>query len=283
MATAVRDRELSDRSFFPLYERIADLRLPIFLHPMMINNERLNDGASKANEFDLLPVGEGVWSPDPFRVKPEQPNWGKVTPWLMISPDQFRAPPPPAFGSVAFQTAVDEVRMQVTSNTQEQMAIAQKWADKRFTYTPPGHWNVIAIELIQKYALSERDALHILAVLNMAQMDAGIACWDGKYQYLVVRPWQADPQIASLVGYPNHPSYPSGHGAFSAAAAVTLSYFFPEEQDALWRMAQEASISRFYGGIHYRFDLEAGNNLGRQIGYLAVEYSKEQNWFVIAH
>ena len=41
MATAVRDRELSDRSFFPLYERIADLRLPIFLHPMMINNERL--------------------------------------------------------------------------------------------------------------------------------------------------------------------------------------------------------------------------------------------------
>jgi len=41
MATAVRDRELSDRSFFPLYERIAELRLPIFLHPMMINNERL--------------------------------------------------------------------------------------------------------------------------------------------------------------------------------------------------------------------------------------------------
>ena len=41
MATAVRDRELSDRSFFPVYERIADLRLPIFLHPMMINNERL--------------------------------------------------------------------------------------------------------------------------------------------------------------------------------------------------------------------------------------------------
>ena len=41
MATAVRDRELSDRSFFPVYERIADLGLPIFLHPMMINNERL--------------------------------------------------------------------------------------------------------------------------------------------------------------------------------------------------------------------------------------------------
>ncbi|HKA45787.1 MAG TPA: amidohydrolase family protein [Burkholderiales bacterium] len=41
MATAVRDRELSDRSFFPVYERAADLGLPIFLHPMMINNERL--------------------------------------------------------------------------------------------------------------------------------------------------------------------------------------------------------------------------------------------------
>ena len=41
MATVVRDRELSDRSFFPVYERCEALGLPIFLHPMMINNERL--------------------------------------------------------------------------------------------------------------------------------------------------------------------------------------------------------------------------------------------------
>ena len=112
----------------------------------------------------------------------------------------------------------------------------------------------------------------------MALMDAGIACWESKYYYLVLRPWQADPQISTLVGYPNHPSYPSGHGCFSAASAEALSYFFPEEHDRLWEMADEASISRFYGGIHYLFDLEAGVNLGRQVGELAEMMSKEQNW-----
>jgi hypothetical protein len=242
--------------------------------------ERVNDGASNAGEFDPLPTGEGVWKNDPFRVQPEQPGWGKVTPWFMISPDQFRSPPPPAFGSVAFQAAVAEVRIQQANNTQGQLAIAQKWADKRFTSTPPGRWNAIAVELIEDYGLSDREAVHILADLNMAQMDAGIACWDSKYHYLVVRPWQADPQIAGLVGYPNHPSYPSGHSTFSAASAVTLAYFFPGEADALWLMAEEASISRFYGGIHYLFDLEAGKNMGRQIGTLAQDYARSQNWTV---
>jgi hypothetical protein len=245
-------------------------------------DERLNDGASKAREFAPLPVGDGIWKLDPFRVKPEQPGWGRVTPWLMTAPDQFRAPPPPVFGSVAFNTALEEVRHQQEKNTQAQLAIAQKWADKRFTFTPPGHWNVIAVELIQKYGLSEQDAVHVLSGLNMAVMDAGIACWDSKYHYLVVRPWQADPNIAGLVGYPNHPSYPSGHSCFSGASAEILSYFFPAERESLWQLADEASLSRFYGGIHYLFDLEAGKEIGRQIGKLAQDYAKNQSWIPFA-
>ena len=109
-------------------------------------------------------------------------------------------------------------------------------------------------------------------------MDAGIACWDSKYHYLVIRPWQADPTIAALVGYPNHPSYPSGHSCFSSASAEVLSFFFPAEHDSLWAMAEEASISRFYGGIHYRFDMEAGKEIGRQIGSLAEQYARGKNW-----
>jgi membrane-associated phospholipid phosphatase len=240
--------------------------------------ERSDDGASAAREFDPQPAGEGIWKLDPFRVKPEQPGWGKVTPWLMTSPDQFRAPAPPEFGSPAFQTALEEVRLQQQNNTQAQLGIAQEWADKRFTSTPPGHWNSIAVDLIRRYALSEREAAHVLSSLNMAVMDSGIACWDSKYHYLVIRPWQADPNIAGLVGYPNHPSYPSGHSCFSGASAETLSYFFPAERGSLWQMAEEASISRFYGGIHYLFDLEAGKEMGRQIGGLAQEYANDQNW-----
>jgi hypothetical protein len=241
-------------------------------------SERMGDGSAKAREFDPLPSGDGIWKPDPFRVKPEQPNWGRVTPWLMASPDQFRVPPPPEFGSVAFQDAVDEVRLQQAVNTQAQLAIAQRWADKRFTATPPGHWNAIAVDLIRNYGLSERDSAHVLSALNMILMDAGIACWDSKYHYLVVRPWQADPQISTLVGYPNHPSYPSGHSCFSAASAEVLSYFFPAEHDRLWQMAEEASLSRFYAGIHYRFDLTAGQNLGRQVGQLVEKVAADQSW-----
>jgi membrane-associated phospholipid phosphatase len=109
-------------------------------------------------------------------------------------------------------------------------------------------------------------------------MDAGIACWDSKYHYLVIRPWQADTRIASLVGYPNHPSYPSGHSCFSGASAEALGYFFPAEKDTLWQLAEEASISRLYGGIHYEFDLTAGKEIGRQVGDLMETFAVGQGW-----
>jgi len=241
--------------------------------------ERKDDGSADAKKFDSLPSGEGIWHFDPFRARPEQPGWGRVAPWLMSTGDQFRAQPPPAFGSLAFQAAVEEVRLQQESISQGQLAIAQKWADKRFTPTPAGHWNLIAVDLILQYDLSDRDAARALSALNMAQMDAGIACWESKYHYMVVRPWQADPRISALVGYPNHPSYPSGHSCFSSASAETLSYFFPAERENLWQMASEASISRFYGGIHYLFDMEAGTEIGRQIGALAEEFAATQKWY----
>lgn len=242
--------------------------------------ERMNDGSADAKKFDSMPEGTGIWKPDPIRTRPEQPGWSKVTPWVLTSADQFRAPPPPEFGSPEFQAAVDEVRQTVLTNTPEQMEIAILWGDKRGTYTPAGHWNAIAAEVINDYQLSERDASHVFAALNMAMMDAGIACWDSKFHYFVVRPWQADPAIATLVGYPNHPSYPSGHSCFSGAAAETLSYFFPSERESLWAMAEEASISRLYGGLHYRFDLIAGKEIGRQVGALVQSSLISLQWNV---
>lgn len=241
-------------------------------------NERKNDGTADAKKVESLPTGEGIWKPDAFRAAPEMPGWGRVRPWLLSSGDQFRADPPPVFQSPEFNAALDEVRQTMLTNRPLEQAIAEKWKDKTGTVTPPGHWNLIAADLIIKYKLTSQDSAHVLALLNMAMMDAGIAGWDSKYFYMVVRPWQADPSISTLVGYPNHPSYPSGHSVFSWSAAEVLSYFFPNEREDLLDMAEEASMSRLYGGIHYRFDMEAGKKIGIQVGELAQDFAKKQGW-----
>ena len=102
--------------------------------------------------------------------------------------------------------------------------------------------------------------------------DAQIGCWDAKETYWVIRPWQADHAITvvAAVGKPNHPSYPSGHSCISSAAAAVLSQFFPAQRAQLDAMVIEAGLSRMYGGIHYRFDIEAGQQLGRSVAHFAI-------------
>jgi len=107
--------------------------------------------------------------------------------------------------------------------------------------------------------------------LNMALMDAGIACWDAKYFYFNPRPTQLDPNIKTLTGIPNFPAYISGHSTFSAAAATILGHIIPERKTAYDEMALEASLSRMYGGIHYRSDCERGLVAGAKVGEYAIQ------------
>jgi membrane-associated phospholipid phosphatase len=104
----------------------------------------------------------------------------------------------------------------------------------------------------------------------MAVMDAGISCWDAKYYYHYPRPSQAVPGFKTILGIPSFPSYTSGHSTFSAAAAVVLSHIFPSDRAALEAWAEEAALSRVYGGIHYRFDSEAGLTQGRAVAAYSV-------------
>jgi membrane-associated phospholipid phosphatase len=225
-----------------------------------------------------VPTGKGIWfsilNPP---VPPLLPLWGKVRPWLMKSGDQFRPPPPPAFGSPEFEAALNEVRQISDHRTPDQFRIALFWADGPGTYTPPGHWNAIAADLIVKRHRRELEAARILAFMNMALMDAGISCWDAKYVYWLIRPSEADPAITTAVALPNFPSYTSGHSAFSGAASEVLGYFFPDQLKALRGMAQEAAISRVYGGIHYRFDSDKGLEAGRAIARLAIERARAEH------
>ncbi len=227
---------------------------------------RTDESDAKGNI--TMPTGPGYWT----GTNPLRPLWGKVRPCFGENISQLRPSPPPAFGSPEFNAALSEVRRISDNRTASQTRIAQKWADGAGTATPPGHWNQMACDLINSSHLSELRSARALALMNMAMMDAGICCWDTKYYYCLLRPWQADPKITTAVAKPNFPSYTSGHSAFSSAAAEVLSYIFPKEQSQLESMAEEAGISRLYGGIHYRFDIDNGQEGGRAIGRLAVEY-----------
>jgi membrane-associated phospholipid phosphatase len=219
----------------------------------------------------VIPSGPGKWISDPsLPMPPELPEWAHLRPWLMESPDQFRAPPPPAFGSPAFQQALDEVRRISDTRTPEQLAIATRWADGPGSVTPPGRWNQIAADLIAARGMPLLEAARILALLNMAMMDAGIAVWDSKYTYWYIRPFNADPSITTPITRPSHPSYPSGHAGFSGAAAEFLGAVFPERHAELAALAEEAAMSRVYAGIHYRFDSQAGLQIGQAVGQLAA-------------
>jgi hypothetical protein len=235
-----------------------------------------NDGSSQAvwAGNPPIPTGPGYWYPatgtGPTAPPPVLPLWGTVRPWLVRDIVAMRAGPPPAFGSPAYEKDLSEVRQISDTRTEQQVAIVRLWSDGAGTATPPGHWNQIACDLAAAAGLSEIRTARALALLNMAQMDASICCWDTKYHYYMIRPSEADPQITLPVGLPNFPSYTSGHSSFSGAASEVLSYLFPGDADNLRAMAQEASMSRIYGGIHYRFDCDAGLAVGRSIGSLAI-------------
>jgi membrane-associated phospholipid phosphatase len=234
-----------------------------------------SDGAAAAatNLVDCGAEKPGHWRPGPGRG-PLLPSWATIRPWLLGDVVRFRAPPPPRFGSPAFDRALAEVRRLSDTSTLEQRRIAALWADGLGSYTPAGRWNKIAEDLVVTARLPESQAVRVLTLVNLALMDAGIACWDSKFHYWVLRPSQADPKIATPVGLPEFPSYTSAHATFSGAASGVLAELFPERAAFLNAKAHEASVSRMYGGIHYRFDADAGLAQGRAVAQVALAWGR---------
>ena len=115
--------------------------------------------------------------------------------------------------------------------------------------------------------------------------DATIGCWDAKLTSWLIRPWKADPAITTTaaVGKPNHPSYPSGHSCVSSSAASALEVFFPEKKAQLDAMVIQAGLSRMYGGIHYRFDIEAGQLLGHSVAAFTIAADASGNSILTPH
>ena len=184
--------------------------------------------------------------------------------------ESVRPGPPPSLDSQEYYDDVEILRDYARNATEERRRIANFWQDGLGTYTPPGHWNRFANEFIAKYKLNPLQAARTLAYMNMAIMDGGISCWDAKYYYHYPRPIQTIDGFKTLAGTPNFPSYTSGHSVFSAAASEVLAYIFPGEANKVRGWAEEAAISRVYGGIHWTFDATVGTEQGRDVASYTI-------------
>jgi len=167
------------------------------------------------------------------------------------------------------------VRQISRDRTAERDALAKFWNFPAGTYQPPGYWNEIASNLAIDRRLNERETAHTLALMNMVAYDALVGSHEAKYFYWLLRPSMADKTITLSVPLPNFPSYPSNHAAVSAGMARVIGARFPSETARLDALADEAALSRVLGGIHYRFDGEAGLTLGRAVAAWALSHDVE--------
>jgi hypothetical protein len=202
-------------------------------------------------------------------VPPMGVFFGKSRTWLLDSAAQFRPAPPPVYNSAAFKASLDEVQRVARERTPEQTKIAKRWSDA----DPWTEWNETAASALRRNKFSEIDAARVLAVLNIAALDAVAACFEAKYHYWTIRPSQVDRALTLAAGVPlpNFPSYPSGHACSAGAFDQVMGHFFPKERADFTRIAEEQAMSRLYGGIHFRFDNDIGLALGRQVARHAVE------------
>lgn len=235
------------------------------------------NGSPKVWDPTTLRTGPGIWAMDADAV-PQVPagfQFASIRPYFLENASQFRPAPPPS----DLTSQVNEVVDIVANRTAEQAALAVALNQSSGTITTAGAFAVLAAGFIEQHQMDDRAAAHVYALLHTAIMDAVIGCWDAKFEYLVMRPWQVAPldlpNSVLIIGRPNHPSYPSGHSCVSGAAATVLERFFPAQRSLLEQQVEDNGMSRIYAGIHYRIDVEAGQQLGRSVGQWAVRYDRQ--------
>ena len=242
-----------------------------------------------------LTAGPAHWVPT-SKIAQQQvpllPGWGKTRTFATPDGATCPLPPPPDYSedkNSEFYRQAIEVYDTVNTLTPDQRAIARFWSDDpMLSPTPPGHWISIAMQVLDQDKADASRRVEVLARLGVTLADAFIGCWDAKFKYDLVRPITyikrlVDPKWETLLITPPFPEYPSGHSTQSGAAAVVLANLFgdnrafedhtheadgliPRKYNNFWEAAEEAGISRLYGGIHYRAAIEFGLDQGKCIG-----------------
>lgn len=251
----------------------------------------------------------GKWRPTPpDYMDGVEYCWGTMKTFVLDSSSQFSAPPPPPFStdtnSVFFKANLEVYHIQ-KSLTKEQTDIARYWDDNSFVMehsghmmfankkiTPGGHWMGIAAIACEKTKADEVKTAQAYALTAIAVFDAFINCWEDKYRTNVIRPVtvideEIDPNWLPFLQTPPFPEYPSGHSTITRSAATVLTHLFGDNFafddtseleyigmqrhfNSFIEAANEASISRVYGGIHYTHSVNAGAVQGAKVGNYIV-------------
>ena len=258
------------------------------------------DGGHEAylDPFQLpftFPNDSYCWTPTGAAMQPLSPRWGTNRPFLIRNVTDTRVSAHVPFSDVpgsAFHKEAMAVYTTVTNNTNEQIEIAKYWADDPFaTCTPAGHTFNILTQIMRDERVSLAKASLGYAKMCIAENDAFIACWKGKYEYFLIRPVTyikryIDPSFATVIGTPPFPAYTSGHSCEIGAGSRVLTdlftngsgdYIFTDYSQLQFgfparsfsnfhEMAEECANSRLYGGIHFPMDNYKGLQLGRAVG-----------------
>jgi hypothetical protein len=251
----------------------------------------------------------GHWVPTPpAYMDAIEPNWFKIRPFVMDSCNQFVPPAPSKFSTEKgsdFHQEMTEVYQITTQLSDEQKAIASFWDCNPFVQhitghvmyatkkiTPGGHWLGITGIATRKAGSDMMQTLEAYTRVSLSLADGFISCWDEKYRSDRIRPETAinaslDKDWIPLLQTPPFPEYPSGHSVISNAAAVALTQLYgksfaytdsteiayglpPRTFQSFEQAAEEAAISRMYGGIHFMSAITNGSEEGRKVGtYIA--------------
>jgi membrane-associated phospholipid phosphatase len=235
--------------------------------------ERAKADGSDKPWTGTVPTGDGKWIPA-ANSTPAEVTLGTWKTWALASGDQVRPGPPLAFGSAQLNQELAEVKAFPRTNATN--VTASFW---EYYGGLRGHinWQTQLRRLIAEYRLDANPprAARAYALLSVAYYEAFIACFDAKYTYWAIRPFQLDKTLTTTFVTPNHPSYPSGHSTLSGAASDVLAYLFPREAGLFSAQAEEAAASRLWSGIHFRSDNEIGLAQGREVAKVVITRAKE--------
>lgn len=219
-----------------------------------------------------IPTGPGYWSGE----NPIAPMSGTWQTWVLTSGDEFRPDPPFAYDSPEKAAEMDELRAVASERTPKMMA------DAMFNEYGAGGlrsfwiWHEEISKKLFEYRLDQNPphAARVAALTWIAYYDSTVACFDAKYAYWGIRPFQLDPDFQTLFRAPNHPSYPAAHSCVNRGAAEMLGYLFPADAERLTTLADIAGESRIWGGIHFRSDITVGDALGRAVAGKVIEHAQ---------
>lgn len=217
-----------------------------------------------------VPTGPGLWN----GTNPILPQAGTWRPWLLTAPDEFRPPPPPAYDSLA--RAAEMSALRAFPRTPKTNADALFWEYAVGGLRNYDYWTGQLSRLLLEYGMAADAprAARAYALFEAAFADAGIACWDGKYAYWTIRPFQLDPTFRTVFPTPNHPSYPAAHTCFGETSALVLGHLFPGDAAALAALGREAGDSRIWAGIHYQSDVDASREIARRVAGRVIERAR---------